>query len=165
MRTELALAMLVIGACSKDAPSITKTAPEPTRPGGARDGVARETAAPEATSPPLASKEFFRVDAASPQPTCTAGGACEARLVLTALGDYKVNDEYPFKLVADATPGIAIEGTGKFTPAGKTGTMAVAYRADKPGTAKIAGTFKLSVCNDHNCQIEAAKVAFDVAVK
>lgn len=159
MRTERTLALLVICACNKDAPSVAKSEPEPPR------GSARETGATETASPPLAAKEFFRVDAAPSQPPCVAGTACEARLVLTALGDYKVNDEYPFKLVADATPGIAVEGTGKFTPEGKTGTMAVAFRADKPGTAKLTGTFKLSVCNDHNCQIEAAKIAFDVSVK
>ncbi|MBA2542606.1 MAG: hypothetical protein H0V17_23385 [Deltaproteobacteria bacterium] len=146
MRTELiALALIACGSSPSSAPE-----PAPVR-------VADKAA-------PLASKEFFRVDVPA-QPACTAGTACEARLVVTALGDYHVNDEYPFKLVADATPGVAVDGTGTFTPEGKTGTLAIVFRADKPGNAKIAGTFKLSVCNAQNCQIESPKIAFDVAIR
>ncbi len=144
MRTEL-LALLVIG-CAKEPPPSASPPPAPVE------------------KPALASKDSFRVDMPT-QPTCTAGTACEARLVLTALGDYKINDEYPFKLVADATPGIAVDGTGTFTPAGKTGTMDIVFRADKPGNAKIAGIFKLSVCTEQNCQIESPKIAFDVAIR
>jgi hypothetical protein len=84
---------------------------------------------------------------------------------VTALGDYHVNDQYPFKLVAEASSEIKVDGTGSFSPAGKRGTMALPFRTSKPGTAKIAGVFKLSVCNDENCQIEAPKIAFDVPVR
>ncbi len=116
-------------------------------------------------TPPLATKDYFRVDAAPDQPSCQVEAPCEARVILTALGDYHVNEKYPTKLVADATPGLEIDGTGSFSPDGRVGTMALLFHASKAGTAKIAGTFMLSVCNDENCQIESPKIAFEVAVR
>lgn len=112
--------------------------------------------------PPLAEKPFFRLEAA-PQPPCTAGAPCEVKLVLHALGDYHINDQYPFKLVADASPELSVEGTGTWTrDADQRGTLAVVVRSAKPGTATLAGTFKLSVCTDENCEIETPKIALPV---
>lgn len=117
------------------------------------------------TTPPLAVKEhYFRVDAAPDQPACQVAAPCEAQLILTALGDYHVNENYPFKLVV-TSPNLEVDGTGTFTAKGKQGTMALPFRATAAGTAKLAGTFKLSVCNDENCQIESPKIAFDVPVR
>jgi len=156
MRTEVALGLLVIASCKgTDAP----------RALGNETGAITITEKAAPTSPPLASKSFFRVDAVPEQPACRANEPCEARVVLTALGDYHVNDNYPFKLIADVSPDVKVDGTGSFSPDGKRGTLALPFRASKSGTAKIAGTFRLSVCNDDNCQIEAAKIAFDVAVR
>lgn len=120
---------------------------------------------PAPSGPPLAGKDYFRVDAAPEQPACQVDAPCEAQLILTALGDYHVNENYPFKLVAEVTPNVKVEGTGSFSSKGKKGTMALPFRATSSGTAKIAGTFKLSVCNDENCQIEAPKIAFEVPVR
>lgn len=106
----------------------------------------------------------FRVDVAPPA-SCARGAACEARLVLTAVEPYKVNAEYPFKFVADAAPGITVDGPGAFAHGdGRTGTLTIRFRADAAGTARVTGTFKLSVCTDEICKIEAPKVAFDVPV-
>ena len=129
-----------------------------------RSGDPGTTVTGAPSQPALAQKEFFRVDVASDQPECQVDAPCEARLLLTALGDYHVNENYPFKLEA-AAPDVTVDGTGSFEPKGKTGTMALPFRTSKPGTAKLAGTFKLSVCNDDNCQIEAAKIAFEVPVR
>jgi hypothetical protein len=49
---------------------------------------------------PLAGKAFYRVDP-GPATPCATGSTCELRLVLTALGDYHVNKDYPFKFVGD----------------------------------------------------------------
>ncbi len=153
MRTELLALIAFAGCkCGNEAPRARVADPAPKVKGA---GTAQA---------PLAQKEFFRVDVAANQPACQVEAPCEARLILTALGDYHVNENYPFKLEATA-PDITVDGTGSFEPNGKTGTMALAFRASKPGTAKLAGTFKLSVCNDDNCQIEAAKVAFEVPVR
>jgi len=111
---------------------------------------------------PLASKPFFRIDAV-PQPSCASGGTCEARLRLTALGDYHVNPQYPFKFEGDPTPGIELDGTGTLAQDdAKTATMTIRFRPAKAGKARLTGTFKLSVCTDDNCEIETPKIAFDV---
>ena len=161
MRTEL-LALVLAGLASCKCGTESRDQVSET---GVNTGRPTATVVDVPKSVPLAGKEFFRLDPAPQQPACAVGQACEARLILTALGDYHVNDQYPFKLVAEPTPGVKVEGTGTFSPGGKTGTHVLAFRADKPGTAKIAGTFKLSVCNEKNCQIESPKIAFDVSVR
>ncbi|MDQ3370418.1 MAG: hypothetical protein M3680_33780 [Myxococcota bacterium] len=107
----------------------------------------------------------FRIDVRPPA-TCTPGTRCEAALVLVALGGFKVNEEYPFKFVGDAQPGLTFDDTGTFARTdAQTGTLTIGFRAAAAGTAKITGAFKLSVCTAEVCEIEAARVAFDVAVR
>ena len=105
----------------------------------------------------------FRVEVAPPS-ACSAGAACEARVKLTALGDYKVNEEYPFKFVADKGS-VTVDGAGKFArDTAKTGTLTIKFRAPSAGTAKVSGKFKLSVCTKDVCKIEAPQVTFSVPV-
>ena len=115
----------------------------------------------------LASAAFYRLDAAA-QPPCAARAPCEARVVLTALGDYHVNQQYPQKFVADAVAGVAVDGSGTFSidrdrPA--TGTLAIRFRADRAGDYVLRGTFKLGVCNEDDCQIETPTIAIPVAAR
>lgn len=151
-----ALAVLAAGGC-KDAPGEGATT--------ASHAPAKTATAPvPADQPPLAGKENFRIDAV-PAAECAAGKPCEAQLLLTALGAYKVNKDYPFKFVADATPGVNIDGTGEFAPEGKQrGVMKVHFRAEAAGTARLEGTFKLSVCTEDTCAIEEPKIAFGVPI-
>ena len=114
--------------------------------------------------PPLASSAFYRIDA-GPQTPCTAGAVCEARLVLTALGKYHVNEKYPFKLVADPAPELTVDGTGTFAvDDARTGTLTIQFRAAKSGTVRLAGTFKLSVCTEEECEIVEPKVQLELPV-
>lgn len=130
-----------------------------------RDAPAKPEASPSAAAagPALASKVFYRVDG-GPQTACASGATCEARLRLTALGDYHVNKEYPFKFVADPAAA-AVDGAGQFAFDGeKQGTMTIKFRPTAPGTAKIVGTFKLSVCSADTCEIESPKVELAIPV-
>jgi hypothetical protein len=121
-------------------------------------------AKPAATGAPLASKAFYRVDAGTATP-CTHATACEARFLLTALGDYHVNKDYPFKFIADPVPAIQLDGTGSFAlDDAKHGTLTVRFRPQAPGTQKLSGIFKLSVCSDDTCEIEAPKLELTVPV-
>jgi hypothetical protein len=104
----------------------------------------------------------YRIDS-PPQITCTAAATCEAKLVVNALGDYHLNDRYPFKFEADAQPGIAIESATFSHDAATAGTMTIRFRANTPGTAKLAGTLRLCVCTDDNCDVESPKIAVDVS--
>ena len=146
MGRELIVLAILAAGCGRD-----KTKPPP-----APDRAARPTA--------LAEKPFFRIEP-GPRTPCAAGTPCEARLAFSALGDYHVNDRYPFKFVADAAPGITVDGTGTFAQDDpKHGMMTIKFRALKRGSVKLAGTFKLSVCTDDKCEIEEPKLAFEVPV-
>lgn len=113
---------------------------------------------------PLAGNAFYRIDA-GPRTPCTAGAPCEARLVLSALGAYKVNRDYPFKFVAEPAPGVAVDGTGAMSfDDAKTGTLTIRFRAAPGGPARVTGTFKLSVCTDEECQIEEPKIVLELPV-
>lgn len=114
----------------------------------------------------------FALDLASPG--CRAASECVMTITLHAVGDYHVNKEYPYKFIANATPGIvylAKEGStftraaGDFAERGeKTATMTVRFEAAAPGDAHVAGTYKLSVCSADQCQIEQEKVDLTIPV-
>ena len=113
---------------------------------------------------PLASKPFYRLDA-GPRTPCASGSTCEAHLVLTALGDYHVNKDYPFKFIGDAAPAVTVDGTGTFAlDDAKHGTLTIKFRPAAAGTAKLAGQFKLSVCSDDTCEIETPQLELTVPV-
>lgn len=115
---------------------------------------------------PLAGKPFYRVDQ-GPAAPCASGRACQARIALTALGDYHVNVDYPFKFIAarDALAGPPIDGPGAFALGdAKHGTLTVTFHPTQPGTAKLRGTFKLSVCSDATCEIESPVLELAIPV-
>lgn len=108
-------------------------------------------------------------------PRCNAGAECAMTIKLVAAGDYHVNAEYPYKFVASAAPGVEFLGKGAattFTRAAgdfvshgeKSGTMTVRFKPSSPGEARIAGTYKLSVCSEDQCQIEQEKLDLTVPI-
>jgi hypothetical protein len=145
-RELIPLALALFGACHRDSPT------------------AAEAAAASPATTPLAAKPFYRVDRA-PQAACASGAICEAALVLTALGNYHVNKDYPFKFVGDPAAAIQVDGQGTFAFGdARHGTMTIKFRAASSGTATLVGTFKLSVCSDENCEIETPKLELLVPV-
>ena len=113
---------------------------------------------------PLASKPFYRIDAGPPV-ACAHGATCEARLVLTALGDYHINQDYPFKFVGEPAPAPPVDGEGAFAiDDARHGTMTVTFRPAAAGTAKLVGTFKLCVCSEETCEIETPRIELAVPV-
>jgi|SRR6185503_3049653 len=124
-------------------------------------GCKKSESAPTGT--PLAGKAFYRVDPGPTSP-CASGSTCEARVVLTALGDYHVNKEYPFKFVGDPAA-VAVDGEGSFALDGaKRGTLTIKFRPTAPGNAKVVGNFKLSVCSDDACEIESPRLELTIPV-
>jgi hypothetical protein len=123
--------------------------------------------------------DHFFVDV-DPGPPCAAGATCTLGVKLTATGAFHVNDEYPFKFKADGASDPGLEFLGKSTEgknvfsrqagdwrkdAEQTGTMSVAWRAAQPGTKKLAGLLKLSVCSAEACLLDTAPVQTTVAAR
>jgi hypothetical protein len=122
--------------------------------------------------------DHFFVDV-DPGPPCAAGATCTASVKLTATGAFHVNDEYPFKFKADEGEagleflGKGSEGKNVFSrqdgdwrkDAEQTGTMSVGWRVEQPGTKKLSGLLKLSVCSAQACQIDKASVQTTVAAR
>ncbi len=52
----------------------------------------------------------FFVDIAPPG-DCAAGASCSLKVTLVAMGDFHVNDEYPYRFKAEAVPDVAFGGT------------------------------------------------------
>jgi hypothetical protein len=158
------VAAMLAGGCSREPSSAAGGSGTTTglvAPSSAAGGSA---ASGGAAGAPLAFKAFYRIDAA-PQAPCASGSTCESDLVLTALGGYHVNKDYPFKFVGDPANEAVLDGIGTFALNGeKRGTLTIKFRPDKPGTTKVVGTFKLSVCSDENCEIETPKLELAVPV-
>ncbi|MBL8612991.1 MAG: hypothetical protein JNL38_36965 [Myxococcales bacterium] len=117
----------------------------------------------------------FVVDlAAAP---CAVGQACTMTVRLAAQGDYHINKEYPYKLTMSDAAGVTMLGKsspnvfakpGDFREEGeKAATMTVAFKptaAPAGGKVTLAGTYKMSVCSDANCQIEQTAISLAVPV-
>jgi hypothetical protein len=115
----------------------------------------------------------FTLDLATPG--CKAASECAMTIKLVASGDFHVNKEYPYKFVAAASPSVAFLGkgeattftraTGDFVEQGeKAGTMTVRFKPSAAGDTTVAGTYKFSVCNADQCQIEQEKLELAVPV-
>jgi hypothetical protein len=101
----------------------------------------------------------FTVDVAA-QPGCTAGADCAVLADLASLGDFKVNPEYPFKFVPAAG---TLAPTATFTiTAVHRGRLVLRFRRPSADPVRVAGDFKLSVCNTDRCLIEVAPLAVDL---
>jgi len=137
-------------------------------------------AAPTPAPPPCAHTacgDSYFVDLVGPS-ACSSGASCDASVRLVALGDYHINDEYPYKFTGDDDPGISYLGTlgpakNVFSrPAGdwtqtdpKSGALAIHFKTDGAGTPLLSGTLKLSVCSKEKCLLEQRAVSAPIAVR
>ncbi len=118
------------------------------------------------------------VVAAQPPTSCAPGATCTVPIKLEAQGEFHINDEYPYKFLANNATGAELEGSdpqGKnvFSKAAgdfakqspKIALMNVKLKPTSPGKATVSGTYKFSVCAESKCKIETAPVSFSVDVK
>ncbi len=141
--------------------------------------AAKASAKPEPAAAPLKpagtsiSGKNFTLAVGSPG--CRVDTPCAVTLRLTAAGEFHVNKEYPYKFTASAAPGVTFLGSGDanvfsraagdFREEGeKTAAMTVRFKPTAAGEAKVAGTYKMSVCSAEQCQIESQAVALTVPV-
>jgi hypothetical protein len=118
------------------------------------------------------------VVAAQPPASCATGAVCTVPVKLEAQGEFHINDEYPYKLIANAKSGAELQGSD---PAGKNifskaagdfaktsekvAIMNVKLKPTAKGRVDVSGTYKLSVCAESKCKIETAPVSFAVDVQ
>jgi hypothetical protein len=86
--------------------------------------------------------------------------------VLTALGNYHINNDYPFKFVGEPAPALAFDGDAAFALAdARHGALTVRFKPTAAGAQTLAGVFKLSVCSDDTCEIEKPRLELAVTVR
>ena len=95
-----------------------------------------------------------------------AGQAGNVTAVANALGDYHVNQEYPYKFTLNAAPlGVSYGETvvRNVSRSEKRAAISIPFTPSSAGTVTISGVYSLSVCTSSNCVIE--KVPLSVTVK
>jgi hypothetical protein len=163
--------LLALVACTKDEKPTTK-APEPAASTSTTASAAKVTELGPGKQ--RIDGQNFTLDVASAD--CKANADCTMTVKLVAANAYHVNKEYPYKLTANAAPGVTFLGkkepntfskeSGDFVEEGeKAATMTVRFKPTAAGEAKVAGTYKMSVCSADQCQIEVQPIALNVPVK
>lgn len=164
--------------CSKSEDASKSSAPSPSDvPTIAISGTPRTAlSAPSADAAPgsarVEGKNFVVTAEAA---ACAAGQECTMTLRLASGSGYHVNKQYPYKFVATSAPGLTFLGkpdattfsreSGDFHEETETNaTMSVRFKPESKGVANVAGTFKMSVCSDENCQVEQTPIALRVPV-
>ncbi len=150
----LALGLLVLlGACSNGSGPSQAAAPTSAAPASAPAAPARAAAA------------YYHAQLRGPDAPCVHAQPCRVVVELIADGDYHVNQEYPFRFVPDATPGVSFAAARELQHEGeKRGTLEVELTPAAAGPTTIAGTFKLSVCSEGACQIERPRLGVTIRV-
>lgn len=97
----------------------------------------------------------------------SAGKEGTVTVTVTANGDFKINQQFPFRLkLADPPEGVsypkAVLKRDDATFAEKVATFKVGFVPQKAGKYTLAGTVSLSVCDEKKCVME--KVPLDVEV-
>ena len=149
------------GSADKDKPqAVTTASVPPAAPLGAPVRFQHATA-------------LYTLDA-SPPASCKAGAACEVVVRLEAKGAYHINKEYPYKLKAQPSDGVAFANTdgtfskasGDFSQQGESvGLLKVRFTGQAPGQAKVRGVYKFSVCSESDCKLDQAEVAFETPIR
>jgi hypothetical protein len=137
------------------------------RDGGPTNARPAATTAANATpAPSEAQAAYYRAELRGGDTPCVHGRPCRATLHLEATGGYHVNEEYPFRFVPEAAPGVsfAAEQALRHDDA-QHGTLEVEFTPAAAGTATVAGLFKLSVCSASACQIERPRLGLSVRVE
>ena len=119
-------------------------------------GCSRKRAAPpRARSAPSGPPFSVTVE---PPASCAVGAACVARVQVTALGEFHVNREYPYKIALAGSPGVTTEQDFR-VDSDQRGTVTLTCRPSVAGAGPVTGTLHLSVCSSETCVIEEVPVS------
>jgi len=188
--------LLVVG-CDKDpvpptaAPEVepTTVASEPTASADTRVTPNEQASATVSVAPAPAPKTAVKTQPAPPPPEkevvgkqvvessyaawlqstgrYVVGKPGSVQAVLTAKGEYKCNENYPYKVKLAAAPdGVTYpDTTARGVAKGKERTtVTVPFTASSAGDKTISGTFFFSVCNESTCKIDKRQLSVTVTV-
>jgi hypothetical protein len=136
-------------------------------------GSATVTAAPTASADPEANKgdekkgPSFSAYLAGAK-SYKAGQPATVTAIVSPMGEYKINQEYPFKMTLDGPPsGISFpeKVVRNVSRTEKRASISIPFTAEKAGTATISGTCSLSVCTKDACVIEKVPLAVSVKIE
>lgn len=88
--------------------------------------------------------------------------------VVNALGDYHVNQEYPYKFALNAAPAGVTYGETvirNVNRSEKKATISIPFTPTQAGTVTISGTLSLGVCTASNCVNQKVPLAVTVKVE
>lgn len=127
-----------------------------------------EVPAPPAEARPSWTEPNFTLVGTAPAPL-TAGTTGAFELVLTPLGEYHVNREYPWTVTVSGPEGVRLPQPTleSGSAAEMTDTIArfnVPFTATTPGTFHLVASVDFGICTDEGCQFETRAVAVDVTV-
>ena len=130
-----------------------------------------EAAAPRSAEAQIGGANF---KAGAAPATCAPNAECKATITVEALGEYHINEEYPYKFTANDSDGIEFLGKEKKNVFSKAAgdfklidknhaTLTISFKAAKNAT--ISGKLKLSVCSAANCAFETPDISIAVTAK
>ncbi len=106
------------------------------------------------------------VDVTPPAGGCAVGGPCQLGLEVFALGDFKINRDYPSRFVpAAGAPVLDGAGASLAVTAANVGTLTVAVRTTAAAMLNVDGTLKFGICNADRCENYATPIALGIAVR
>jgi hypothetical protein len=127
-----------------------------------------ETPAPPAEARASWAEPNFTLVGTAPE-ALTAGTAGAFEIVLTPLGEYHVNREYPWTVSVTGPEGVTLPQPTleSGSAAEMTDTVArfsVPFTASTAGTHHMVASVDFGICTDEGCQFETRAVAVDVTV-
>lgn len=102
------------------------------------------------------------------KPSYKKGEPATVTAIVNALGEYHVNQEYPYKFKMGTAPaGVSYPEAivRAVSRTEKKATMSIPFTPSAAGNATISGELSLSVCTDSNCVIEKAQLSVTAKVE
>jgi len=127
-----------------------------------------ETPAPPVEARAAWAEPNFTLVSTAPA-SLTAGTAGSFELVLTPLGEYHVNREYPWTVSVTGPEGVTLPQptleSGSATEMTDTvARFSVPFTPTATGTHHMVASVDFGICTDEGCQFETRAVAVDVTV-
>lgn len=153
------------------------TAPEPSATAaksGAPTGTAAATAGATATASAKPDVEGEQRKGPSftaylaAKPSYKKGQPATVTAIVNAIGEYHVNQEYPYKFKMGTAPaGVSYPEAivRAVSRTEKRASMTIPFTPSAAGTATISGELSLSVCTDSNCVIEKAQLSVNAKIE